>query len=309
MQRRIFWIILLGGIFLGGGWFFFWRGTIEFVLPVQRFEIVFDTGKTVLCKSVPCSLRLRAGKEFQGNVLAEGFLPSSFNIDKVSAFHTKVFSLSLIQKPRREKFSLPAFEQLRTEKEIPFDIQKSEIFGPVLFDSEGKFAVFAKQESEGIVLIVVDTLGRQKTLTAITGNFNLLDMYRNFRMQTEGIIIPEEKSVFFFDFALRRKQKIWEGNVQRLEQISVGKEKSFVAKELDRWVLFDGKDFQSLPKDTLTASFLEGFLWRFSEKGDIFLKNEKIHHIPENLASFYQFWFEKNAFFLKGDEEVWKIIF
>ncbi|MCF7905593.1 hypothetical protein K9L63_00140 [Candidatus Gracilibacteria bacterium] len=309
MQRKIFLGFVCGGIILGLGWFFFWRGTVQFVTPVEAFEILLESGEKVQCETSPCRLRVRAGKAFQGKVVAKGFFPTPFRVKLVPAFRTEIVSLDMKPSPVREKFSLPAFEQIRSERETPFRALKLDVHGPILFDPDGAFAVFGEEQKEALSIFVVNISGDRKILTTIHGTFELLDMHRNFRLQESGIVIPEKKTLFFYDFALRRKQKIWEGDMRRWEQISVGNEGVFVGKELDRWLRFDGKSFQILPEDTLVAAFLDGGFWRLSKTGEVFLGEEKIYKISENISQFYQFWFEKKALYLKGNEEVWEVKF
>ncbi|MCF7917721.1 hypothetical protein K9L27_01800 [Candidatus Gracilibacteria bacterium] len=289
-------------------WFFGYRGSVEFgIHPETPFQVQFSNNVTKNCKNSPCKMSLRAGKSFRGTIQAEGFLMNPFETDSIRVFHTQKISQTLLPAAKVETLSIESREAQQKLLREKFVLDTAAIFGSPLWDREGEFVIFAQKQGSQLSINILDVQGSQKILNTITGIFNLGYFRKNFALQEDGIVIPEQNNLYFYNFTTRRRELIFQGLLQYFEDISIGNGE-FVARMGTRWYRISSKEKTVLSQDTIRASFHRGQLYEL-RNDDIFVEGKKIFTLDENIKNFEKTWFEGGNLLLQGREGLYRITF
>lgn len=292
------------------GYWLFWFGTIEISVngEVENFSVELRGGKVWDCQN-PCRHRFRAGKRFIGTVRVVDFLPAEIRTGKISFLKTEQISFQLRPIAEAERVGIEEFLQERKKLLEKFSVNSSRQFGPVRVDPSSEFAVFTERQGLELFLRIRDARGSEKVLTVMRGEFSLGDFKKNFTLSSRGVVIPERRGLYFYDFARQRKQKIFDGDPGHLAKISMGADGQFIAYDgVDKmWKTFFPDGSHTLfSEGTRAAAFINGEVFTLSGN-KIYSRGRELLRIRESIGSEDEVWFENKALFIQREDEVWRI--
>jgi len=148
-------------------------------------------------------------------------------------------------------------------------------------------------------------------LSQFVGDFDLDIFEKNFRLQSDGILVPVNNGLMFYDFVSQQKRRVYEGDMSGVSEISFSSEGTnrFVYRNSKgRWELNEGGEVKQLSGSNRTMAFQKDQLW--SLRGNqVFFDDEAVFKLQGDLSSWNEVWFEEKTLYFKNDESVWKVKF
>jgi hypothetical protein len=304
-RRIISWIVVIGVPVIALIWFFGYRGTLQIQANVSELEIWIEGKKSISCHS-PCLIRLRAGKSFSGTIAAKGYISQNFETKTIEVFQKQTLSFSLLSTPIFKEFDYKSYDLFQKNIQQKFSLPSHRVFGNPLFDVDQRFVIFSEKLGSRLFLKIMDKEGNIKTLNVLRGIFDLPLFQERFSLQSNGVILPENETLYFYDFLTRRRRRIFSGPIHYLQHISVG-ENSFVAQIGNRWYRFSETEKIPLEKEIQGAYIHAGSLWTI-RNNSIFQDNRKVFDIPQK-DQWRELKFQGETLWIKGENRIWSVKF
>ena len=299
---------LLGVLYL---WAYYGYVKVSVNDDIVTFRIEPEKGTAIECHENPCLIKLRPGTNFTGIIQARDYLPRKVISDPVQFRQTNSVDLNLTKAPEVNKYTRVEFAKIYRNYKKKFSTPDN--FGPVVTHPKGDFALYVQRESTSemvrLLLYITTPDGNRKLLTIVEDVFHDDTFKKNFILQSNGVILVSARAIYFYDFLTAKKRKIFTGDTENFEQISVGAQGQFVTRVVDIWRFHDTTGAsQPMDSATSTAKFFDSELW--SVVGDrLFINGEEMFSLDTEVKDFQKTWFMDRTLYLASEKEVWEVVF